>query len=234
MGLLSLLFGFKGRINRAQYWLGATGAAIGLILLMVLLTVMAGPINPALPKEQQLFHALTVFGAIFAPTMLVSSWIGWALAWKRFHDRGKSGLWMFLPMPFSFMMFIGFFSAMMADAPLAGAVAAMQPWATILLIIQIWFFVELGCLPSKPGPNKYGDPPGGGATTPVPGAPRPAKANAPIPGMATTLASAESAMDRAIAAQAHAPRQEPPAPRPAMAVANAAAPSGGFGRKANR
>lgn len=237
MGILRLLFSFSGRINRAQYWLGGIGAGLAIMFFVVLLTVIGGP-GPAMPKEQQLAHFIGAFALLFIPAFLLISWIGYALAWKRFHDRGKSGTWVFLPMPFSLMMMTGVFGAMAGGADPVQMAMAAQPWSSILMLIQIWFFVELGCLPSKPGPNRFGDQPGGGNAPAAPSsAPAPAakKAGPAIPGMASTLASAESAMDRAIAERAkQAQRAAQAAPRPQAAPAAGGlrpATPGSFGRK---
>jgi uncharacterized membrane protein YhaH (DUF805 family) len=241
VGILRLLFSFSGRINRAQYWLGGIGAGFAIMFLVVLLTVIGGP-SPAMPKEQQLAHFIGAFALLFIPALLLISWIGYALAWKRFHDRGKSGTWVFLPMPFSFMMMTGVFGAIASGADPAQLATAGQPWSMILMVIQIWFFVELGCLPSKPGPNKYGDQPGGGSapTANVPGAPAaPAKkSSTAIPGMPSTLGGAESAMERAIAERVKqaqkAAQMAHTAPRPQAAPATGGlrpATPGSFGRK---
>ena len=238
MGMLSLLFGFTGRVNRAQYWLGGVGAGVVIMLLMTVLIVIGGTPDASLGKEQQLAHFLGVFAMALIPAFLLASWIGYALAWKRFHDRGKSGTWVFLPMPFSFMMMSGAIGAIASGADAIQAASSMQPWSTILFLIQIWFFVELGCLPSKQGPNKYGDQPGGGApsthTPSVPSAPAKTKGLDGIPGMKTALGGAESAIDRAIAERA---REEAQRPAPTAARAPAAAgglrpaAAGSFGRK---
>lgn len=237
MGILRLLFSFNGRVNRAQYWLGGIGASLAIMVFVVLLTVIGGP-SPAMPQEQQLAHFAGAFALLFVPAFLLISWIGCALAWKRFHDRGKSGTWVFLPMPFSFMMMTGVFGAIANGADPVQVAMSAQPWSSILMLIQIWFFVELGCLPSKPGPNKFGDPPGGAPGSAPSFAPAansaPRKAAPAIPGMTSTLGSAESAMDRAIAERAKQQAQPPaPAPRaPAMAASGLRpAPSGSFGRK---
>jgi uncharacterized membrane protein YhaH (DUF805 family) len=238
VGILGLLFSFNGRINRAQYWLGGIGAGVSLIVAAVLLFVMALPGDASLlSKEQQVGRFLGAFGMVI-PLVLVASWIGYALAWKRFHDRGKSGVWVFLPMPFSFMMMTSVFGSVVASGGDISALAsAGQPWATILWLIQLWFLVELGFMPGKQGPNKYGNPPGNGSAAPAaPGAPMaPAKAAAAtaIPGMKSALVGAESAMDRAIAERARAQQvQAPAAPRaPQPAGGLRPATSGGFGRK---
>lgn len=242
MGILRLLFSFSGRINRAQYWLGGIGAGLAIMFFVVLLTVIGGP-GPAMPKEQQLAHFIGAFALLFIPAFLLISWIGYALAWKRFHDRGKSGTWVFLPMPFSFMMMTGVFGAIASGADPVQVGMSAQPWSTILMLIQIWFFVELGCLPSKPGPNKFGDQPGGGSAPagsillPAPVA-APKKAAPAIPGMASTLGGAEGAMERAIAEQARQAQKaaqpaQRAAPLPQMTPAGGLRPAapGSFGRK---
>jgi uncharacterized membrane protein YhaH (DUF805 family) len=238
VGILSLLFGFSGRVNRAQYWLGGIGAGVAIVVFVCVLMVIGGPVNPGFTKDQQLAHFVGIFAFTLIPAILVASWIGYALAWKRFHDRGKSGVWVFLPMPFSFMMMSSVVGAVASGADMASLASAGQPWATILWIIQLWFFVELGCMPGKQGPNKYGNPPGNGSTAPAaPGAPMaPAKVAVAIPGMKPSLTGAESAMDRAIAERAKA---QPPAPAPAAARAAQPTPANGlrpatpgsFGRK---
>ena len=65
---------------------------------------------------------------------------------RRFHDRGKSGWWVYLPV-----------------APLGIlAVAGIEPWTigvTLLLtmIFSLWQLIELGCLPGTLGGNDYGE-----------------------------------------------------------------------------
>lgn len=245
MGILSLLFSFNGRINRAQYWIGGVGAGVAILFVLIVLMVLTGPFDQSLDSKQQLAHVFGVFMLALVPAMMAASWIGYALAWKRFHDRGKSGAWVFLPMLPSFMMMSGVMSAAMTGADPMTAMAAAQPWATILWLIQLWFLVELGFMPGKEGPNKYGDPPGNGRSpSVVPGAPSaPAKGGAQpvIPGLGQapapqSLVGAESAIDRAIAARAKQTQAQQPPPHPApVASAPVAslrpAAAGSFGRK---
>jgi hypothetical protein len=112
-------------------------------------------------------------------------------------------------------------------------------------------FVDLGCMPSKPEPNKYGNPPGGGFNggAPMGGAPaarQPAPARTqsipgmgspkPAPATGSSLGNAESAIERAIAAQSK--QAQAAAQRPAMARVGAQPTAGlrpatpsTFGRK---
>ncbi len=84
--MLWALFGFNGRINREVYWLGNFGAAfIAFVLMMPSLdeatgTILMAPWSP--------FIALPI------------AWVEVALAVKRLHDRGFSGMFaaaMFIP-----------------------------------------------------------------------------------------------------------------------------------------
>lgn len=237
VGILTLLFSFNGRINRAQYWLGGVGAGFGIVFLATILAVIGGAPSNALSKDQQLAHFVGVFAMTLIPAILIASWIGYALAWKRFHDRGKSGVWVFLPMLPSFMMMSSMFGAMASGADIVTLANAGQPWAAILWIIQLWFLVELGFMPGTEGPNKYGDPPGGNSSIKAPRAPTaPAKNADAIPGMKTALGGVESAIERAIAERARAqtasaasapPRAAPPVPANGLRPAAA----GSFGRK---
>lgn len=270
MSLVSLLFGFKGRINRVQFWAGMVGAGFAGMLLMFMLGVMFMPQGPVPKTAGGALQAISGLVFTVAPVWILLCWIGFALQTKRFHDRGRSGLWTMLPLLPSMMIMSTLVSiaaqaihsvqmgvASGGEVFMTGAAGSIGIWVLLLNLINLFMFVDLGCMPGKPGPNKYGDPPGGGFTgggytggapvgggTPIPGqsTPRPMQ---PVPGMGSTLTNAESAIERAIAArgkqQAAAPVAASPmaAPRPAMAAAQ---PSGGlrpatggsFGRKAPR
>lgn len=270
MSLVSLLFGFKGRINRVQFWAGMIGAGFAGMLLMFMLGVMFMP-QGAVPKTAGgAIQAISSLIFTVAPVWILLCWVGLALQTKRFHDRGRSGLWTLLPLLPSMMIMSTLVSVAAqaihsvqmgeisgGDAFMTGAAGSIGMWVLLLNLINLFMFVDLGCMPGKPGPNKYGDPPGGGFTgggftggapvgggTPIPGqsSPRPAQA---IPGMGSTMTKAESAIEQAIAARSkqQAAAAPAPAPRPAMATAMPSAqPSAGlrpaaagsFGRKAPR
>lgn len=260
MNLLWLLFGFKGRINRAQFWLGTVGAGVGGMMLFALFGVLFTPMksdNPAQAVSALFYTAM--------PVWLLLSWSGFALHVKRFHDRGRSGAWTMLPVLPLMMILSSLFTAVAAfvAATQSGSVANVEAvalaafasagiWILILILVQLFMFVDLGCMPGKPEANKYGNPPGGGlgGGAPVGGAPtggvpipgQASRANAqPAPNVASTLVSAESAIERAIAAQKRegAVPSASLGPRPAMATAQPSsgprpATPGSFGRRASR
>lgn len=248
MNLVSLLFGFKGRINRAQFWFGNLGAGFAGILLMCVLGVMFMPTEEFPKTTAGFLHFLSVMGVIIGPPLFLMGWIGLALQTKRFHDRGRSGLWTMLPMLPAMMITRTIVTALAGGQTPDQALASVGVWMLVAQAVNIFMLVDLGCMPGKEEINKYGPPPGGGggftgaglSSSPIPGQSAQSKAATPIPGMG--LASAESAIDRAIAArekQTQAPASKAPARSmsPAQAsVASApmrAATAGSFGRKAS-
>ena len=233
--MLSLFFSFNGRISRAQYWLGATlGGVIGAVALVGLFG-MSGMSLAEAEDPKEAIQAVTTFGILFIPLVAVLCWSGLAIQVKRFHDRGRSGFLVLLPMAVSVPMTMSVLGAIASGADPLQIASAAQPYTIILWIINFAFFIDLGCLGSVEGPNKYGDPPGSprGFTPPEPSPLKPPKNGAEA---ANSLFGAQSAMDRAIAAKERAPQ------RPAMpartAAAAAPAPAGAaptsFGRRVPR
>ncbi|MGQ0533069.1 MAG: DUF805 domain-containing protein, partial [Caulobacteraceae bacterium] len=96
MGILQLLFGFNGRINRAQFWLGNLGVGFGIVIFVMMMIVVGGMPNATMSEEQKVAHFIATFAVALLPALLLGSWCGLALQWKRFHDRGRSGVWVFL------------------------------------------------------------------------------------------------------------------------------------------
>lgn len=245
MNLVSLLFGFKGRINRAQFWFGNLGAGFGGILLMFVLGVMFMPTEEFPKTTAGFLHFVSVMGVIIGPPLFLMCWIGLALQTKRFHDRGRSGLWTMLPMLPAMMITTTIVTSLAGGQTPDQAVASVGMWVLITQAVNIFMFVDLGCMPGKEGANKYGPPPGdgfgGGAPSssgPIPGQTTPVKTSTPIPGMGMT--SAESAIERAIAARekhAQAPVAQTPArsfaTAPSTQTAMRPAAAGSFGRKAS-
>ncbi|MBL8546226.1 MAG: DUF805 domain-containing protein [Hyphomonadaceae bacterium] len=238
MTLVSLLFGFKGRINRVQFWLGNIGAGFGGIMLLFLLGVMFIP-TAEIPKTGAgMLHMMSVMGLVLFPPLALIAWISFALQTKRFHDRGRSGLWTLLPLLPGFMISATVFAALAGGETPEQALSSIGTWLLVTQAINLFMFVDLGCMPGKNQDNKYGPPPGGGAGGApfVPNQNAPAKMPTPIPGM--SLAGAESAIDRAIAAREKQAPATQAAPRPALRPAATApmqpATAGSFGRRVSR
>lgn len=226
MHFLSLLFSFNGRINRSQYWLGCGLIFVGSFLAFTLAGLVAAP--PAAPSKPMAQHSAGLAAYVLAlPIWLISAWAGFAVQVKRFHDRGRSGFWSLLPLLPVTMMFASALSSASAAATLPQMFGAVVPWLFFLLAINLWFFVELGCLPGKEGPNKYDHTPvaGGSAGRAGPFIPGLPKAPPHAPQTSNSLATAELALERAITQQSGVQQSTPRPPSPSPTARS-------FGRRA--
>jgi uncharacterized membrane protein YhaH (DUF805 family) len=149
MALGALLFSFRGRINRAKYWLAALiYFIVGSIVLVI--GVSSGQIIPGqiVSAQSAGFQALNF---VVDLGCLVS---GLAVGAKRLHDRDRSAWWLLL-----------FFGAPWLLVIIAGTAFVLGVWLTIeicglaLFLIGVWAFIEFGCLPGTTGPNAYGPDP---------------------------------------------------------------------------
>ncbi|HLY77843.1 MAG TPA: DUF805 domain-containing protein [Caulobacteraceae bacterium] len=107
--MMQLLFSFNGRIRRTNYWLGAIGAgfavsAVFWILFFILGgagALAAGAVNG---NGNTVNSAGAAAGAgvgivlfiLFLAYFVLMMWISLALQIKRWHDRDKSGVWVFI------------------------------------------------------------------------------------------------------------------------------------------
>ena len=117
MDITQLLFGFNGRIRRTNYWLAGLGAGVALSLVFwVLFFIFGGATALAIgaggmSANGEPTAAGTAAGAgggillflLFVAYFGVSLWISLALQIKRWHDRDKSGVWVFI----NFIPFVG-------------------------------------------------------------------------------------------------------------------------------
>jgi len=229
MGLVDLFFSVRGRINRAQYWLGSAIASLVLFAGAIAAISAAGGAAEGAPKGEAGLAGAGTFALILVPVALLTCWCGIAVQIKRFHDRGRS--WWFVLLPLVPALFMGLAigeSIGRGGSPLE-LVASVQPYIVISWLINLYIFVELGCLPGVEGANKFGPPPGM-----TRGAIEPAQSSGAVDA-ASALFGAQSAMDRAIADRARQTQDEPA--RGAFAagprtVAQPATPS--FGRRVTR
>ena len=143
----TLLFSFRGRINRGKYWLAL------LIYLAVWTTFIAGSLV-WLGGTDSLFSlagaGLMIWIAAFI-LVVAGSWSGFATGIKRLHDRDKSGWWILL-----FWLGPSILSTPSTAMPdlSGGFIFALAGFA-----VAVWGFVELGCLRGTSGQNLYGPDP---------------------------------------------------------------------------
>lgn len=97
--MVNLLFSSQGRINRGQFWLGLLlqfgGIAVIGIIAVILMRLVPGTVD-----NHGVLHVNRVASIIGLVLLLsyITSWI-WSIAClkvKRYHDRGKSGRWLFI------------------------------------------------------------------------------------------------------------------------------------------
>jgi uncharacterized membrane protein YhaH (DUF805 family) len=152
MDLRILLFSFRGRINRAKYWLAIlvyAGAALlfGLVAGIVMTGVRA-------TAADALTGAGLTLVAIFILFLVGGTWSGFAVAIKRLHDREKSG-WMLL----LFWGVPGLLNVIARSWAIGGGMVFAVFIGLVSAAISIWGFVEIACLKGTAGPNDYGPDP---------------------------------------------------------------------------
>ena len=143
----TLLFSFHGRLNRAKYWLGFLVGAVISAVCVVTLAVLLNGLRMGIYGESGGIMAVVALMVIVLIVIFCSSL---ALAFKRLHDRNKSGVWLLL-----FWLAPSVLNAIgqsMANG--AGAFVALVGAA-----LAIWGLVEIGFLKGTTGPNDYGPDP---------------------------------------------------------------------------
>jgi uncharacterized membrane protein YhaH (DUF805 family) len=144
----TLFFVFRGRINRAKYWLAILIFAIVWIVCAIAATTLVGGITAA-TRDASGHAGVIVVAAFFIP-FVIGLWSGLAIAIKRLHDRNKSGWWLLL-----FWLVPSVLNGI-GQTVASNSAAMMGVVALIGAGIAIWGFVEIACLKGTTGPNDYG------------------------------------------------------------------------------
>jgi uncharacterized membrane protein YhaH (DUF805 family) len=144
-GLLAQLLTFRGRANRAKYWivLGAAWPPIVWTTVYSVRLMQSGMTGVAM--------AMTI--AIVLPAYVIMT----LAAIRRLHDRDKRGHWLWL-FWFAPIILHGAREAMMWPDRQEPNVAAMG-LAAVAVVLFVWGFVELGFLRGTRGPNRFGADP---------------------------------------------------------------------------
>ena len=91
--MTGLLFSFRGRVNRAKFWL------VGLALLvaeLILVAILFGSTVTSGDPEQIAAAMGPIDGIVLFVFAVLAFWISLAIAVKRFHDRNKTGWWVLI------------------------------------------------------------------------------------------------------------------------------------------
>jgi len=84
----SLLFGFRGRINRAKFWMVAI---LSTIVIAVIFSIFFGGLAASGDPGAAVKSVGLVGGIIALLLYILLFWISLAIAVKRCHDRNRSG-----------------------------------------------------------------------------------------------------------------------------------------------
>ncbi len=202
MGFLKALFSFEGRASRYEFWaIHATTIALQVFAVtyvmlqssMLTKDVHAGTISLSSLSTRNFIDSLSINRSTLLIILLTPLLMQFAVAWRRLHDRDKSGGWAI---------------AMLLPIVLALFLNDIRPGMTrpndvdlLAIVAATWYFVELGILEGSPGANSYA-PRRQVSAAIEEHAPLTMKTlivedHPPLPGR--TSQGAEEAMDRAIA-----------------------------------
>jgi uncharacterized membrane protein YhaH (DUF805 family) len=171
------LFGFKGRINRAKYWLAGPIVLaflfvfVWLIYLCLMIDFVAHAMGIAHGSGKVSLHlGLDDIYSVFDPAawralslgilpvvlakatgIVLVLWIFLATSIKRLHDRDRSGWWI-VPF-FALPNLYNHYSDLLPDSYF------MMVPALILFVLMIWRFVELYFLSGSRKTNRFGPNP---------------------------------------------------------------------------
>jgi uncharacterized membrane protein YhaH (DUF805 family) len=145
-----LLFGLRGRIDGAKWWIASCILiVVGAVVWKLLDWFDGEALSAALSRPVAISVAvvLALVGLLIVYCLL-------AVSVKRLHDRNRRGWWMLLfPMaPPVLASIVGAFGEDLAP------VLTYALWA-VVLIITVGGFIELGVMPGTAGLNRYGPDP---------------------------------------------------------------------------
>jgi len=129
----SLLFSFRGRINRAKFWI----ANVTYISLTI-----------AIVGFGFFFRFETIFIVLASAAFIAVFVSSIAVGIKRLHDRDMSGWWL-----------VVFYLLPATLDGIGRAINVPVIFSLASSVISIWAIVVLGFLRGTPGPNQYGSDP---------------------------------------------------------------------------
>jgi uncharacterized membrane protein YhaH (DUF805 family) len=137
-------YAFRGRTNRARFWIvSLTWFLVSGVASMVWIDSGA----EAVPfGSNHLLDAAAVAGAVLPLLSCI------AVSVTRLHDRNKSGWWLIV---------YGVLPAVI-EVVAAASVANAALFVAMMLavgVLSLWAFIELGCLRGSIGANAYGPDP---------------------------------------------------------------------------
>ena len=150
-------FTFSGRASRPEYWWFVLFLILGSIVASILdgLFFGTGQITQEVTVEGDTVDVLNEGGPVAALFGLATLIPSISAGWRRMHDTGRSGLYLFYPL----IVMIGIGLALgflMSIGEIGGVILGLA--AIVFLIsplLVLWWLTR----PSEPGDNKYGPNP---------------------------------------------------------------------------
>ena len=140
-----ILTSTSGRIPRSQWWAGLAILVVIALILGVLVTYLLG-------------GAMTVVGRIAMLILnIVLLYPAYALSAKRFPDRNKPGSLALIGIGLSLLQSLLTVFGLMGNPFNQNALDYI--FGILLLIVGIWYLIELGILRGTVGSNTYGEDP---------------------------------------------------------------------------
>ena len=157
MSITHALFGFFVRGTRFHFWMGHVAIAALLIILFV-----AGLSSFYAMKSagtvRELFGAMGFMLLVVLGILVVLTWVSWAVAIKRLHDRNKSWVWLFITLIPTVMLL---WSAGTSGLKGMHEFQSSALFVTVQILVWGWYLIDLGFMPGTPGGNLWGPQPGG-------------------------------------------------------------------------
>ena len=116
LSLKDVLWSFKGRISRSQYWLG-TVITVGLAVVAFIPLILSGALDDG-DTSAATGNLMSIVGPIIFFILLIPLiWMSLAIKIKRWHDRDKKGWWCLIEL---IPLYIGTIWAFIENGCLAG------------------------------------------------------------------------------------------------------------------
>jgi len=160
-GRLVALFGVRGRIGRARYWLYVAAIAALLVLLLLSLWIYALSIPGAyenggptpFPREPLGIAGAVLWFALLALALAA----GTSATIRRLHDRDMAWWWIVVFVLVPDLLYGG--AQYLTENTFAPSTALTFAMRTAAIAISLLAFVELCCLRGTAGSNRFGPDP---------------------------------------------------------------------------
>jgi uncharacterized membrane protein YhaH (DUF805 family) len=150
-----IFFGFRGRINRKNYWTGSVLVGVAGFLFAGLLAYLATG-NPLAPEVwERPADKASIWGPVWLAYFGFLVWPSTALAVKRLHDRARPAWTWYVYYTLALAV-----SLVPLKASLGADTDATSGFLAVpLAVFAGYIFFELGVFRGTPGPNAHGEDP---------------------------------------------------------------------------